>query len=268
MRDQKLLYDPMDHSEWISPHSEKWYKQLGGKYNYPWKSTFEEPTADILLAQRINSNINENSRILDIGCGHADFTLQWASKVKEVIGIDLVEEFIHTANLKKYSDTMRFITVKQNEKVPFRDNYFDLIYSKKGPWISQYQEANRILKPGGIVIGLYHGGTDGGLRKLFPGLYHPLTVDAYDLKFIAEKYEFHKSELSDFKIEVIEEIEYLSTPEDVLIKKCFGQNQRVKEVTWRNCLKNVEDIFYKYATSKGLKVINYHYLVMAQATHS
>ncbi|MBO0992770.1 hypothetical protein [Bacillus sp. SD088] len=37
MGSQKVLYDVMKHQEWIPPHSEQWYKQLGteiGEYNY------------------------------------------------------------------------------------------------------------------------------------------------------------------------------------------------------------------------------------------
>jgi hypothetical protein len=64
---------------------------------------------------------------------------------------------------------------------------------------------------------------------------------------------------------VIEEIEFLSSPEDVLIKNAFGQNQTVKEVVWRECLKDVEDIFHKNASPRGLKVTNYHHMVTARA---
>ncbi|MDQ0232589.1 class I SAM-dependent methyltransferase [Metabacillus malikii] len=264
MVNQKVLYDVMRHQEWVPPHSDEWYSQLGGKYNYPWKSEFEEPTAEMVLSQKIDSYVNENFRILDVGCGHGEFTYQWSSKVKEVVGIDVIEEFIYTANINKPSDSLRFITVNANEKVPFPDDYFDLVYSKKGPWISVYSEANRITKRGVLVIGLYHGGTDGGLRDLFPGLYHPMPVNPYDLEYISRKFEFDKSELTDFNIEVIEEVEYLSTPEDVLIKKCFGQNEALKAVAWKECLKDIEEIFYKNATSKGLKVINYYHLITAR----
>jgi len=265
MKNQKVLYDVMNHPEWIQPHSDKWYSQLGGRYKYPWKSQFEETTAAMVLSQKIDSLVDKNSRILDVGCGHGEFTYQWNSKVKEVVGIDVVEEFIQTANINKPSNSVGFVTVNHDDNVPFPNNYFDLVYTKKGPWISQYSEANRITRPGGVVIGLYHGGTDGGLRKLFPGLYNPMPVDPYDLEQLTNKFEFHKSELTDFHIEVIEEVEYLSTPEDVLIKKCYGQSQKLKEVAWRECLRDVEEIFYKNTTPKGLKVINYHHLVIARA---
>lgn len=67
-----------------------------------------------------------------------------------------------------------------------------------------------------------------------------------------------------FTIQVIEEIEYLEAPEDVLIKKCYGQKESVKDYVWKVCLKGVETIFRRYCTDKGLKVINYHHIVIAR----
>lgn len=266
MVNQKVLYDVMKHQEWVPPHSEKWYNQLGteiGEYKYPWKSQFDEPTATMVFTEAIAQYIGKETRILDVGCGHGEFTYQWASKVEEVIGIDVIEGFIQTANKNKPSGSIQFLRVNADEKLPFPDNYFDVVYTKKGPWL--YEEASRITKPGGIVMGFYHGGTDGGLREHFPGLYQPMPVDPYDLELIENKYNFKGSKgLTDFNIEVIEEEEYFSTPEDVLIKKCFGQNEALKEVAWRECLKDVEEIFYKNATSKGLKVTNYHHLITAR----
>ncbi|GIN72803.1 hypothetical protein J14TS2_32780 [Bacillus sp. J14TS2] len=261
MGSQKVLYDVMKHPEWIPPHSEQWYKQLGteiGEYNYPWKSQFAEPTAAMILAERISKYVGKNTRILDIGCGHGEFTYQWAAKAKEVVGIDVINGFIETANKNKPTNSIRFLNVHADEKLPFPDRYFDLVYTKKGPWL--YEEASRITKPGGIIIGLFHGGTDGGLRRQFPGLYHPLPVNPFDLELIKNNYKMN--ELTDLDIEVIEEVEYLSTPEDILIKKCFGQSQTLKNVAWQKCLKDVEEIFDKNATSKGLKVINYHHLII------
>lgn len=153
--------------------------------------------------------------------------------------------------------------LRANGQLPFSDNYFDIVYTKKGPWL--YTEGNRIAKPNAIVMGLYHGGTDGGLGELFADLYDPLSNNPYDIDCIMNLWKFNESVgLTDFHIEVIEEIEYLSTPEDVLIKRCFGQNNKIKELVWKECLKNVEEVFYNNTNSKGLKVINYYHLVTSR----
>ncbi|MFS1513777.1 class I SAM-dependent methyltransferase [Chengkuizengella sp. SCS-71B] len=267
MIEKKLLFpDPSKHPEWIPTHSPEWYAGLNRnveKYKYPWKSVFDEPTAETIFADLISEHINETSKILDIGCGHGEFTHQFVTKTKDIVAIDIEANFIETAKGLSKNNKVQFQLVDANKKLPFQDNDFDLIYTKKGPWL--YEEASRLLKPGGIMLGLFHSGTDGGLRDLFQGLYAPLPLDPYDIEKFEHKYNLNESYgLTNFEIKVVEEVEYLSRPEDVLIKKCFGQNDKLKQYVWQQCLKDVKEIFYQNASSKGLKVINYHHIVCAK----
>lgn len=104
-----------------------------------------------------------------------------------------------------------------------------------------------------------------GIAGSFSGIVFPLPIDPYDLEAVGIKHKLKQSVgLTNFSIRVIEEVEYLSTPEDVLIKKCFGQNEKLKAYVWSECLDQVERIFREHATDKGLRVINYHHLVIAK----
>lgn len=251
--------DPAKHPEWTPPQSKEFYSRLVeeyGKYKYPWNSQFDEPTAEMILAEYVFPELCGNARVLDVGCGHGEFTLQFASKANEVVGIDITEGFIASANKKRKTDNTRFLLVNADDRLLFPDNYFDVAYTKKGP-TSWYTEGNRVVKPGGLICGLYHGGTDGGLRSLFPGLYSPVGKVDFNraIESLGRNLRLKESGLTEIHFQPIEEIEYLSAPEDVLKKKCFGQSKRLKEYVWKECLKGVEEIFYKNATSRGLKVI-------------
>ncbi|WP_165822491.1 class I SAM-dependent methyltransferase [Paenibacillus montanisoli] len=268
----KLLFDPMKHPDWIPPQSAEWHANLsieGGGYKYPWNSVFDEPRAEKIFSDKIISFLHENVRILDVGCGHGEFTKTFVGKAKEVIGIDVIEGYISSANVGA-SETIKFLIVDADKQLPFTDDSFDIIYSKKGPWLfhTGNEEGHRILKPGGTALGLYHCGSDGGLRSLFPGLYHPLP-DSY-LGDIKAKYERQLSEsnLEKIELQIFEEVEYLASPEDVLIKKCFGQKESLKNIVWQECLAEVGEIFYKHASPKGLRVVNYHALMVGRATRN
>ncbi|CAG7642537.1 hypothetical protein PAESOLCIP111_04352 [Paenibacillus solanacearum] len=258
----------MQHTDWIEPHSRAWYEQLAGEYGeyaYPWKSEFDEPTAETMFGQRLEARIGEHTRLLDVGCGHGDFLHRWAGHAMEAVGIDVVEPFIATANRRRLQPSHRFLTVDVNEGLPFEDGYFDMVSSKKGPWLYRKSggEGRRVIKPGGTVLHLMHGGTDGGLRALFPDLYTP--VPPFDkqrsLQHVAKQLELAESGLTDMEIEVVEEVEYLSRPIDVLIKKYFGQSRALREQVWRERLAGVEEVFHKHATARGLQVTNVYYIV-------
>lgn len=269
MTGQKRLFDPIQHPEWTPPHTEAWYSRLDseiGEYKYPWKSQFDEPTAEMIYAETISAYLTARSRVLDVGCGHGEFTKQLAS-VGEVIGIDNREEFISTAS-KYFSDiNTQFLVADIHHKLPFPDHYFDVVYTKKGPWLFKQDnsEGYRIIRPGGIALLFNHRLTDGGFRKLFPGLYFQIPDDwLHQVRLECERV-LEESKLTKIDIQIIEETEYISTPEDVLIKKCFGQSQKMKEIVWRECFNDVEDIFYKNATPRGLKVTNYYSIVTGRA---
>ncbi|QHW31707.1 methyltransferase domain-containing protein [Paenibacillus rhizovicinus] len=259
------LFDPMQHPEWISTQSAEWHDRIAlesGVYSYPWKSEFDEPRAEIVLASQIAACLNENARVLDVGCGHGAFTKQFAGMAEEVVGIDVIEGYIATANAET-AGSVAFHSVDALKPLPFHDNAFDVIYTKKGPWLfdNGLEEGHRILKPGGMVLGLYHCGTDGGFRELFKGLYHPLPDNHLDELKVKFELQLSESNLETSELRLFEEVEYLSRPEDVLIKKCFGQKDTLKALVWEKCLKDVEDIFNQNCTSRGLRVINYHALL-------
>ncbi|MCB2183284.1 MAG: methyltransferase domain-containing protein [Desulfobulbaceae bacterium] len=104
-------------------------------------------------------DIKQGSTLLDIGCG-AGFDLFIASKLTgpggQVYGIDLTQEMIDRAqkNIKKLDTTNITIKHVDSEKIPFKDNMFDVVISNGVINLSPckqdlFQEIKRVLKPGG-----------------------------------------------------------------------------------------------------------------------
>ncbi|RKN72967.1 class I SAM-dependent methyltransferase [Paenibacillus ginsengarvi] len=271
--ENKTLYNPAGHPEWVPPHSREWYDRIAseqGEYAYPWKSEFEEPSIETIFGQALSSLIADRSRVLDIGCGHGDFLSKWASRAEEAVGIDIQEKFIATANGNKTEDHFRFLTINVADGLPFPDRHFDVVYSKKGPWLfgERDGEGCRIIKKGGHVLHLIHGSTDGGMRALFPGLYYvsPLPWDRDKaMRRLYDDLRLTGGPLTGIDVRCVEELEYLSAPEDVLLKKCYGQKEEVRQYVREQCLDDVTDIFNRHATPRGLRVVNYYFIVTAKA---
>jgi len=95
-------------------------------------------------------------KILDVGCGSGDITLELIKvmKVKEAIGIDLTEESIETC--KRKGIDARKVDVEK-DRLPFEDNYFDVVFCLEviehlyDP-IHLLMETRKILKSGGFLV--------------------------------------------------------------------------------------------------------------------
>jgi len=98
--------------------------------------------------------MKENQKLLELGCGRGEFLNEFVDNKIDGYGVDLLDyckEFFPNLKFKK-SDMA-------NEKLPYEDNFFDVIYSKSVIEHFHYpdkifNEAYRVLKPGGIIITL------------------------------------------------------------------------------------------------------------------
>lgn len=101
--------------------------------------------------------LKNNYKILDIGCATGNFLniLKKENSKLELIGLDESEEMIHRARNKFFND-IKFI-VSQAEKLPFENDYFNLIVILGSFHYFQNQKAvfsecYRTLKVGGRLV--------------------------------------------------------------------------------------------------------------------
>ncbi|CAG8518579.1 6396_t:CDS:2 [Ambispora leptoticha] len=104
----------------------------------------------------IHDIIRPGSKILDLGCGPGQWTLEIAQEFPfaQVYGIDISSNF--PSSIKPLNS--HFIVGDVTEGLPWEDNYFDFIWIrylfaaiKDADWRNLYHEIKRVLKPGGIL---------------------------------------------------------------------------------------------------------------------
>lgn len=136
----------------------EWYDMIAkrnGGYRSDAKFTVEGTSGEDVFEERLISMLPDCNEVLDAGCGHGDFTMKMAKHTKRIVGFDFSKEMIKIANSLKdhYKiDNVDFIYASTKGELPFKDDQFDLIYSRRGP--GSIANHSRILRPKGTIFGI------------------------------------------------------------------------------------------------------------------
>lgn len=104
-----------------------------------------------IYAELIDQRVDDRSRVLDIGCGHADLLQDVVARTRRVFGIDVD----HAA--MRQNTTIPHTAVATGERLPFADGSFDVVVLA---WVLEhlerpvtvFREIHRVLDEGGTVI--------------------------------------------------------------------------------------------------------------------
>lgn len=255
------LINPTTLAEWLPPHSIEWYKQLGilqGKYEYSWHSTMTEPNGESIFEEAVRQ-IVKDKKVLDVGCGHGEFTIQFSKEAREIVGFDVTDNFIKAGNENKNSN-VRFAVGNIKNGLPFKTEEFDCAYNRKGP-TSAYPLLHQIVKKEGQVLGLHPGDALGReLPLLFPNLFESVQGTPI-LDTLKQRLEISNFAFSE--IEGVTSTEYLQNPMDVLKLRCFGQNPKIYERLKEENLTEISRIFERNACKEGLPITHSRYIIRA-----
>lgn len=268
-KDESMVSDLRRHPDYLRGQTKEWCDQLAamsGKYAFPWNGIIEGKAAEEALTEKLASAVH--GKVLDVGCAHGAYTVRWADLADEVVGFDMTEGFVATANASNRKPNVRYVVgrTRVDGGMPFPDHYFDVAFTKKGP-TSWYSEGNRIVRPGGAIILLHPGdgnGEGGELGACFPELFDPPAEGTPTLDRIHERLE--ASGLTDVGITVLKEVIWIPSPEDVLQIACFGQSERYARDVREACFDQIEAQFEKHADAQGIRTTGFYYLIEAKSS--
>ena len=154
------------------------------------------------------ANLKEGDRALDIAGGTGDLAMAFSKKVGKsglVVHTDINEAMLSTGRNRLLDAGVVLPTlVCDAEKLPFADNYFDLVSVAFGLRNMTHKdialaEMNRVLKPGGKLLVLEFSKVAPPLAKLYdwysfkvlPQLGKVVAGDDASYKYLAESIRMH-----------------------------------------------------------------------------
>ncbi|MQF66921.1 class I SAM-dependent methyltransferase [SAR202 cluster bacterium AD-802-F09_MRT_200m] len=126
------------------------YDEDQAVYNY----NFLTRRAEVL---RLLKGDGAFDRILDVGCGTADYAQVAYEHQSSFHGIDFSPSMIRQARQQLDGQGQHEVLVATGENIPYRDNAFDLVMAMgyieyhRDPTIN-LEEIRRVLKPGGVLV--------------------------------------------------------------------------------------------------------------------
>ncbi len=131
---------------------DKWKAEYAGSVPHWAKDTNPTP-----LAKQFLGNIPEGGSVLEVGTGGGRDAIFFAQNGRNVTGVDISSAALDIAkdNAKSLGATVDFRTANV-EKLPFRDNEFDSLYTlsviHSTDMSKSVPEIYRVVKPGGKVF--------------------------------------------------------------------------------------------------------------------
>lgn len=222
-----------------------------------------------IYEDEIKKQVNENTRILDLGTAAGEKVLKKFPDCAEILGTDFSNEMIETANNNLLQSGRKNISfrVMNNLKMDTPDNYFDLVTARHT--IIDPVQIYKTLKEGGQLI---IRGVDKldcwSLKRMFGRgqAYHDIKpISLIDYEAIMD------AGFKDVELIPLHVIEYYKTKEDLyaLLVKTPILDDFSEESSNEYERKTIEkEIFEKYVeqntTKKGIKLIRRYYGIIGK----
>jgi len=185
----------------------EWYNSIAlkaGGYLKNWNSCKVGNSGEDIFEKELIDLVSNSNSVLDMGCGHGDFTLEMSQYCDNLVGADFSEVMISIANkFKNEREICNVDFICTDSKDDVLSSYeFDLIYCRRGP--TSIILNNKCLKSGGTIFGIHSERYDIVVKRLNEAGFKDIKIKEY----LAYEYFNTRDDFAKFLTRIPGNIDY------------------------------------------------------------
>ena len=235
-------------------------------FAHRWQSSVAAGNGEDAFIALVDQHLRPDCDVLDVGCGHGEFTLTLADRCRSIVGIERDPGYLElarelaaeqeVANVQFYQANLAGVGDEDRDfaGIPVADNSIDLLINRRGPILRRYlDEALRVARPGAVIVGLHPTGNTpvptwaDQLPEPYQNVFMVLSFDEVTGWVIDPLQE---AGISDYSIWWIDVPEFFRTSYELYVR--LGGTQTVDDPEYRDIEPQLTKIIDQYGSSQGI----------------
>lgn len=249
-------------------------------FAHRWQSSVAAGNGEDAFIALVDQFLHPDCAVLDLGCGHGEYTLTLAARCRAIVGIErdagylaLAKELAAEQNVTNAQFfQVNLIGAKEEGRVfaglPLADDSIDLFINRRGPILLRYlDEAIRVARRGAVIVGLHPTGNlpTPPWRDELPEPYQPVFRGlSFDEVTGWVTDPLHAVGISDYSLWWIDVPEFLRTPYELYTR--LGGQEIANGLVYQDIESQFTQIFNQYCTTHGIVLRHQRLLWQAYLT--
>ncbi len=246
-------------------------------FAHRWQSSVATGNGEDEFIALVDQYLRPDCTVLDLGCGHGEFTLALAARCHSIVGIEREPSYLALARelaAERHITNAQFWQVnlagadeegKVFAGIPLADASIDLFVNRRGPILRRYlAEAIRVARRSAVIVGLHPTG-----NAPAPA-WHDELPEPYRKVFMALSYDevtgwviapLHAAGITNYSLWWIDVPEFLCSPYELFVR--LGGAQIPNALAYQDIEPEFTKIFEQHRTPDG--VVLWHQRLLWQA---
>ena len=230
-----------------------------------WQSSVAGGNGEDAFIALVEQYLRPDCDVLDLGCGHGEFTLTLAPRCRTIVGIERDPGYLELARelaVEQGITNVQFFQVNLggaddgHRDIPLTGNSIDLFINRRGPILQRYlAEAIRVARQGAVIVGLHPTGNTPAppwcddLPEPYRNVFMAVSFDEVTGWV---KDPLRAAGISDYSLWWLDVPEFLRTPYELYVR--LGGSQASDAPEYQKIESQLAKIIEQQGASQGIIV--------------